>query len=149
MRALRDRRFLIAIGVLVIGGFVFQRQLGDLFREPAVPSSRVISCGDEVTGRNMPLNIAARECFWAAYQQRHPADFRTTRPTIEGDPITRTYRILAGGTIELTVDSREDKFSDRRIVVFDCPTLVRRDDPILPDPIDFETTDDCVEQLGP
>jgi hypothetical protein len=150
MQALRDRRLLIAVGALVVLAFVFQRQLGDLLwaPTPSFPALAAISCGEEVTGQDGPLNVAARECFWAAYEQRRPAEFRTTRPTIEGDPVTWAYRIREDGAVEVMVDSRLDKFSNRGIEFLECSELVRLDDPVLPDPIEFGPGDGCVERQG-
>ena len=150
MHALRDRRLLIAVGVVVVLAFVFQRQLGALLwaPTPTLPTSAATFCGEEVAGHDGPLNVAARECFWAAYQQRRPAEFRTTRPTIEGDPVTWVYRIREDGVVELIVDSRQDKFSNRGIAFLECRELVRLDDPVLPDPIEFGPGDGCVERQG-
>jgi hypothetical protein len=128
----------------------FQRQLGDFLwtPTPSLPTSAATNCGEEVAGYNGPVNVAARECFWAAYEQRRPAEFQTTRPTIEGDPITWTYRIREGGAVEVIIDSRQDMFSNRGITFLDCRDLVRLDDVVLPDPIDFGPGDGCLERPG-
>ena len=150
MQVLRDRRLLLAVVVTAVLAVTFQRQLGDFLwtRTPTFPTSTGIFCGEEVAGHNGPLNVAARECFWAAYEQRRPAEFRTTRPTIEGDPITLTYRIREGGVVEVIIDSRQDTFSNRGITFLECRELVRLDDLVFPDPIDFGPGDGCVERSG-
>jgi hypothetical protein len=150
MPSSRSRRLLIALGANVVLVFAVSRLLGLSPSTPAptFPTSAEISCGEELAGRGGPLNLAARECFWAAYQQRRPAEFRTTQSTIEGDPITFTYRIRTDGAVEVIVDSSQDTFSNRGIAVLDCHDLVRLDDPVLPDPLNFGPGDGCVERIG-
>lgn len=139
---------LLGAAILVVLAIALQRQIVGLFSAPtpAEPPNEVLVCGEEVAGHSGPLNVAARECFWSAYQQRRPAQFQTTRPTIEGDPVTWTYSVRADGVVELTIDSRRDRFSNGEITVLECRALVRLDDPILPDAVEFGPGDDCVER---
>lgn len=65
-------------------------------------------------------NELARECFWTAYQRKQPAEFISTRLTIEGDPITYVYRILADGHLEIFIDSTRDRFGVQTWTKFDC-----------------------------
>src|SRR5262245_24524755 len=109
------RRWLLLSLVLTLGAavalyVVLRPQLRPDLPAPTSPPG-VIACGEERGGggRNEPADIAARECFWAAYEQHRPAEFRTTQITIEGDPIVYTYRVLAGGTVELAIDSTKDR----------------------------------------
>ena len=111
----------------------------------AVPSGP-IACGEEAPGLGGNLNAQARACFWEAYEQHRPAEFKVTITTIEGDPIPMTYRVLADGTVEVTIDSTADKFGSGKVSVYDCPELIRVDTPVLSDPIQFEMGEACVER---
>jgi hypothetical protein len=73
---------------------------------PALPS-----CGEETGTQAGSLNPEARQCFWDAYLAKRPAELISTRPTVEGDPVTSIYRILAAGSVEVFVDYRRDRFS--------------------------------------
>src|SRR5439155_23353744 len=94
---------------------------------PAVANRTVLaSCGTErAITQQGPWNEAARECFWQAYRAQRPAEFMSTRLTIEGDPITSIYRVLPGGRVEIFIDSTQDRFAaDRGWQRLDCATLV-------------------------
>jgi hypothetical protein len=85
---------------------------------PALPS-----CGQEARTQTDGLNQEARRCFWDAYLANRPAEFISTRPTVEGDPITSIYRILAAGSIEVFVDQRQDRYSKGGWYRLACPGL--------------------------
>jgi hypothetical protein len=102
------------------------------------------ACGVEIQEQGGgPWNEAARACFWHAYQAHQPAEFVSTLPTIEGDPITTTYRVLPDGKVEIITDSTRDRYaapgSLERLV---CRTLalVEGGTPS----IDFGPDDSCV-----
>ena len=82
------------------------------------------SCGVErATRQDGPWNVDARRCFLAAYRAAQPAEFASTRPTIEGDPIRMVFRILGPGRIEVFVDSTQDAWSARTWERYACPSL--------------------------
>jgi hypothetical protein len=148
MPARGARWLLLAAAVVVVLAVLVQGALVGLVPGPAptaIPSGP-IACGEEMAGYNQSLDAEARACFWAAYEQHRPASFTTIKPTIEGDPISWTYRVLEGGAVEITVDSTKDKFGSGEIVVMDCPDLIRTDTPVLSDPIQFEPGSECVER---
>ena len=92
-----------------------------------------------------PWNETGRTCFWSAYQQHHPAEFISTRPTTEGDPITTIFRVLPTGSVEIFMDLTQDKFSspaDRIWKRFTCRTLsaIPNDSPST----DFGPDETCV-----
>ncbi len=70
-----------------------------------------------------PWNELARECFRTAYEQNQPAEFISTRLTIEGDPITYVYRILGFQRFEIFVDSTRDRFGAQAWTRLDCRSL--------------------------
>lgn len=83
------------------------------------------SCGVErATRQDGPWNLEARRCFLAAYQAAQPAEFASTRLTIEGDPFRMVFRVLAPGRIEVFVDSTQDAWSARTWERYACPSLV-------------------------
>ncbi|HYU50934.1 MAG TPA: hypothetical protein VEO91_13515 [Candidatus Limnocylindria bacterium] len=89
-------------------------------------------CGQEPSSSGIDFNLPARQCFWDAYQRRRPAEFITTKSTIEGDPVTMIYRVRRDGRIEVFVDATQDQYSARLWSRLDCPTLSRADDAIQP-----------------
>lgn len=80
-------------------------------------------CGEETARLNDGFNIEGRRCLWAAYQQRQPAEFITTRWSIEGDPLTWIYRVLPNGAVEVFIDSTQDRWSARTWLHLACPGL--------------------------
>jgi len=88
--------------------------------------------GQEPSSSGIDIDLPARKCFWDAYQRRRPAEFITTKPTIEGYPVTMIYRVRRDGRIEVFVDATEDVYTARRWSRFDCSTLSRGDDAIQP-----------------
>lgn len=102
------------------------------------------SCGVEIaTTPAGPWNPAARKCFWSAYQQGRPSEFVSTRPTIEGDPITTIYRVVSAGKIEVFMDTTQDRYSEPAgWWRFDCKTLSPLETPAEPD---FVVDDSCTQ----
>ena len=58
---------------------------------------------------------AAYRCFIEAVGSLRPAHLKETRLTGEGDPIPVTYIADAQGRVEVTTDSRSDKFGTRAV----------------------------------
>jgi len=109
---------------------------------PAMVASRipVPSCGVERGGHDGPWNIEGRACFWQAYRARRPAEFISTRPTIEGDPITSIYRVLPDGSVEVFIDSTQDTFGSGKWSHATCRTLSEQ----VGADLDFGPDDTCV-----
>ena len=140
-----NRRLLIAVGFLAVllVGILFGRQLLALLPPPASVDGRspVPSCGVEQAGLGGPWNVPARTCFWSAYLNGQPAEFTSTRPTIEGAPITTIYRVLGPGQVEIIIDTRQDPYSNRGWAHLLCPRLIAQEGQPQPD---FGWGDDCV-----
>jgi hypothetical protein len=92
---------------------------------PAVVVNRSVlpPCGFETTTQSGGFNIAGRRCLWDAYLGRRPAEFVSTRPTVEGDPITFIFRVLGDGRVEVFEDQTHDRFSLGGWLHLDCPGL--------------------------
>ncbi|MHB8890700.1 MAG: hypothetical protein ACYC65_01490 [Candidatus Limnocylindrales bacterium] len=101
------------------------------------------ACGVENAGQGGPWNEDGRACFWAAYRGHTPAEFVSTRPTTEGDPITTIYRVLPDGSVEIFIDSTQDRFAGvRGWERLTCRTLARFENGTLSP--DFGPDDTCV-----
>ena len=70
-------------------------------------------CGVEERGLSGSVDVDVRGCFVAALEAGQPAEFASIQSTIEGDPIATIVRSLAGGGVEMLVDSTQDAFSAR------------------------------------
>jgi hypothetical protein len=83
------------------------------------------ACGVETirASSDADNNVEGRRCLWSAYQEHRPAEFVTTRPTVEGDPITYIYRVLPDGEVEVFVDSTRDAWSAKTWLRLACPQL--------------------------
>lgn len=71
-------------------------------------------------------NVEGRQCLWDAYQAKRPAEFISTQPTTEGDPISFVYRILGDGSVEIFIDQTYDLAGSNPLphwVRLDCRTL--------------------------
>ena len=84
------------------------------------------SCGVEQSGQGGPYDEVARACFWRAYEDRRPAEFISSRPTTEGDPITWIYRVLPDGSVEVFIDSTRDTYGSGVWSHARCRTLARQ-----------------------
>jgi hypothetical protein len=83
------------------------------------------SCGVErATRQDGPWNLGARRCLLAADRAGQPAEFASTRLTIEGDPFRMVFRVLGPGRVEVLVDSTQDAWSARTWERYACPSLV-------------------------
>jgi hypothetical protein len=88
----------------------------------ADPSSSVVAadCGTFNLGQGDRLPESAARCLVEAAQAGHPARLRTTRPSVEGDPIAVTYTAGADGRVEVITDSRQDRFGAQVITRAIC-----------------------------
>jgi hypothetical protein len=102
------------------------------------------SCGTEnATTQRGPWNSTARTCFWSAYEAGTPAEFISTRLTIEGDAVMTIYRVLAAHRVELFVDSTKDRYGFPGWTRLRCSSLslAAVDDPRP----DFGPDNSCVQ----
>ncbi|WP_438016534.1 hypothetical protein WMF18_37910 [Sorangium sp. So ce315] len=88
---------------------------------PATPPLK--QCGTEVVRRGDGYNGAARECIWQAYKNREPSEFKTTRYTIEGDPVSYHLEVTATGVV-VVVDSK-DRYALQGVFRHSCRNLER------------------------
>lgn len=72
-------------------------------------------CGTWTVGQGERLAPQAADCLRDAVRDRRPARLVVTAPTVEGDPITTSYAVRADGRVEVTIDSRLDRFGSGRI----------------------------------
>lgn len=91
--------------------------------QSAPPAPPLKQCGTEVVKRGEGYNAAARECIWQAYKDREPAEFTTTRYTIEGDPITYHVEVTLTGVV-VVVDSK-DRYALRGVFRHACRNFER------------------------
>jgi hypothetical protein len=114
--------------LLVLGGCgrLFPAVDSSLSNAPAAVRERPLlpGCGSETVRATADANLDGRNCLWAAYLARRPAEFITTQWTIEGDPITSVYRILADGAVEVFIDSTHDAWSSRSWLRLACEEFV-------------------------
>jgi hypothetical protein len=73
------------------------------------------SCGEEVVEQGGPFDVAARECLLQAQTEGREAELISTQRSVEGDPIITYMRVHENGTIEIFVDSRQDRFQIGRL----------------------------------
>ncbi|KYF64386.1 DUF4362 domain-containing protein [Sorangium cellulosum] len=88
---------------------------------PATPPLK--QCGTEVVRHGDGYNGAARECIWQAYRNREPSEFKTTRYTIEGDPVSYHLEVTATGVV-VVVDSK-DRYAMQGVFRHACRNLER------------------------
>jgi hypothetical protein len=126
-------------GPIVLGGPVPQAVRE---REP------LPSCGVERAIRqDGPWNLEGRRCFLVAYRAGAPAEFVSTRLTVEGDLFRMVFRVLGRGRSEVLIDSTLDKWSNRTWERATCTSL-NVVETGMPSP-DFGPGDACVtEPIG-
>ena len=129
--------------VLTIGGCAFVRFAVHGTPPAVVERSTLPACGQESTDQTDGYDVVARQCFWTAYLQGRPAEFMTTRLSIEGDPITWIYRVLSPGHLEVFIDSTQDRYSPRTWLKLTCSTLGLIDAGLVTP--DFGPDDSCTE----
>ncbi|MGC4791430.1 DUF4362 domain-containing protein [Micromonospora sp. DT178] len=86
----------------------------------AVTAAVEVDCGSHVLRQSERLPDAAIACILDAVGARRPARLAETRPTIEGDPIHTVYVADADGAVQVTIDSRQDRFGVPRITRRTC-----------------------------
>jgi hypothetical protein len=119
---------LLFIIVMASGCRVLRPSAPALPNAPVEVSNRqpLPHCGRESTVDNGEANVVGRRCFWDAYQAGHAAEFISTQPTVEGDPVTLVYRALGNGLVEIFVDITYDMSGSNpppRWIRLDCRTL--------------------------
>jgi hypothetical protein len=89
--------------------------------EPAAPRN----CGRYELAHDPPSSAerGQNRCLLDAIDAGEPATLVVTRATIEGDPITTTYRALDGGAIELVVDTTDDRYGPQTVSTLQCEGL--------------------------
>ena len=58
-----------------------------------------------------------RACLLAAFEAQTPAEFSSTRPTVEGDPFTMIYRVWPDddtSPVVIFIDATRDSFGSGR-----------------------------------
>jgi hypothetical protein len=90
---------------------------------PPAPPPGPRSCGTETLRLDSGYDAAARGCIWDAYKAHDPAQFTTTRYTIEGDPITYTITITRLG-IDVVVNSK-DRLGQHGVFKHSCRNFER------------------------
>lgn len=68
-------------------------------------------------------NAGARDCLWQSYQEGKYAEFSTTAPTEEGDPITYRVRVVSANQIEVERYTTKDQFGDQKVVNWTCSSM--------------------------
>lgn len=107
------------------------------FLDPIVPDevrsrSALPVCGDEPwVSPVLEVVRSVRECFLEAHQEGRGAEFTSTAPTMDGDPIATIYRTLPDGTIELFTDSTRSRIDNRAWTYKVCRDLVADDDKVF------------------
>lgn len=70
-----------------------------------------------------------RQCFYQAFKDNcSPATIKTSEKTIEGDLIITTAKIAQDSeecSVEIIVDSTQDKFGDGKTHIFTCGRLIQ------------------------
>lgn len=102
---------------------------GDESAGPLPSDAAVVEdCGDEDTMHGTSYNVAGRECLLAAFEAGRPATFVSNAVTVEGAPVSTTYRVLGPELVEVAYDNREDPLGSGRIDFYRCPRLVPVDE---------------------
>ncbi|SDZ04821.1 hypothetical protein SAMN05444365_10540 [Micromonospora pattaloongensis] len=86
----------------------------------AVTSAAALDCGSHKLGPSEGLPPAAITCFLDAVEARRPARLAEIWPTIEGDLIRTDYVADSDGAVQVTMDTRQDRFGSRRITRRTC-----------------------------
>ncbi|HEY7223742.1 MAG TPA: hypothetical protein VH561_09155 [Micromonosporaceae bacterium] len=63
---------------------------------------------------------SALSCFLDAVRAKSPAVLTVSLPTVEGDPIHYTYLSDVQGSVQVTEDTREDRYGPRAIYHMTC-----------------------------
>ena len=141
--ARRNRRLdqaAIGLALMVVCGCQLLRQT---FPAP-VPAevtnrAELRSCGSEDRGQGDPAHVDARECLLTSFADRQPAEFVSTRLTVEGDPITTIYRVWPpddASPVVIYRDATRDAFGSGRWHRERCAAIQRSSDADVFEPID-------------
>jgi hypothetical protein len=79
-----------------------------------------VDCGTFVLSQGGRTPEAAYRCFIEAVGSGRLARLKETAPTTEGDPIPVTYVGDSHGKVEMTTDSRQDRFGTRNVLRYSC-----------------------------
>lgn len=99
--------------------------------------SQLPSCGEERRSQTEAPNIEMRQCLLSAYNDGRAAELVSTRPTVEGDPITTYYRVWPNATtaVEVFQDASRDRYAADAWTRTTCAHIA-------------EVADDAVFELG-
>ncbi len=95
---------------------------GDREREMRSARESFASCGDVRAGGGVDVERATREgarCLQGALDSGKAAELRVAL-TIEGDPITRYFRVTSAGRFEIYTDATHDTYGSGRWEYQDC-----------------------------
>lgn len=81
------------------------------------------SYGRETVTRSGGFDVEGRRRFWDAYLAGRPAEFASTQPSVEGDPVTTIYRVISPGRVEIYVDATKDRFGSGAWEKYTCRGL--------------------------
>lgn len=70
------------------------------------------------------VDATVRNCFWAARLDGREAEFASVQPTMEGDKIATIYRLASDGSVEMLMDSTQDRFGSGTWTVTTCDRLI-------------------------
>ncbi|WP_285628062.1 hypothetical protein [Kineosporia sp. NBRC 101677] len=87
---------------------------------PGASSPPVLDCGTQTQSQGERLSEKAADCLLGALAADKAARLQHTFLTVEGDPITRTYRSLTSGRVEVTTDNTQDSFGSEGVVSEIC-----------------------------
>ena len=80
-----------------------------------------VECGTATLAQGATPPAAMLTCFLDAVAAGRTVHLTIVQPTVEGDPIPTTYRGYGvGGSIQVTVDTREDRFGSRAVELQVC-----------------------------
>lgn len=111
--AMRSRRIVAPAFVLLLAGCAVQTiptpgPVSPLSLPTIGPGAR--DCGTLVLRQGQEVPADAARCVIEAVEARQPARLIVTSPTDEGDPITTSYTVAVDGRVEVTTDSRADRY---------------------------------------
>lgn len=92
--------------------------------DSSTPRTGGFPCGAEVINAEYQgYNADARDCLWQSYQGGKYAEFTTTAPAEEGNPITYRVRVVSSNQIDVELDTTKDRLGDQRITKWTCSTM--------------------------
>jgi hypothetical protein len=109
--------------VLGCGGSNFDDRKGSPTTETQTPAAipiPIIDCGTHTHQQGEAMSDEVVACLLNAVETGHPARLKQTFPTVEGDPITKTYKVLSTGHVEIVTDNTQDQLGSEGIVAMTC-----------------------------